>query len=106
VKTEATTGKGVGDLVGEIERFRAHTASAQGLRRRARAEFRLRELLGHRFLHHVERYVLPEGDSTRISIGWRRASSIRTPRPTTSCGGRWDAEADWAATNREGAGES
>jgi len=61
VKTEATTGKGVGDLVGEIERFRAHTASAQGLRRRARAEFRLRELLGHRFLHHVERYVLPEG---------------------------------------------
>jgi hypothetical protein len=44
-----------------VERFRAHTAHDRGARRRARAEYRLRELLGHRFLHHVERYVLPEG---------------------------------------------
>jgi LAO/AO transport system kinase len=59
--TEATTGRGVAELLREIERFRAHTAATQGSRRRARAEFRLRELLGHRFMHHVERYVLPEG---------------------------------------------
>src|SRR4026209_2131455 len=37
VKTEATTGKGVPELVAEIERFRAHTAATLGERRRARA---------------------------------------------------------------------
>src|SRR5512141_281245 len=46
VKTEATTGKGVPELLAAIERFRAHTAGTQGSRRRARAEFRVRALLG------------------------------------------------------------
>ena len=45
-RTEATTGQGVPELWATIEAFRAHTAAAQGSRRRARAEFRLRELLG------------------------------------------------------------
>ena len=62
VKTEATTGKGVPELVAAIERFRAHTAGTQGSRRRARAEFRMRELLAHRFLEHVERTVLSAGE--------------------------------------------
>ena len=47
VKTEATTGRGVPELLETIERFKAHTAATQGSRRRARAEWRLRELLGH-----------------------------------------------------------
>jgi hypothetical protein len=45
-----------------IEKFRQHTAATQGSRRRARAEWRLRELLGHRFLQHVEKNVLKAGE--------------------------------------------
>jgi LAO/AO transport system kinase len=62
VKTEATTGKGVPELLDAIERFRAHTAATQGSRRRARAEFRVRELLAERFVQHVERRVLGAGE--------------------------------------------
>ena len=62
VKTEATTGKGVPELVEQIEKFRAHTASALGERRRARAEFRVRQLLADRFVQHVERNVLAPGE--------------------------------------------
>ncbi len=62
VKTEATTGKGVPELVEQIEKFRAHTASALGERRRARAEFRVRQLLADWFVHHVERNVLVPGE--------------------------------------------
>jgi LAO/AO transport system kinase len=62
VKTEATTGKGVAELVEAIERFRAHTAATLGERRRARAEFRVRELLAHRFVRHVEQRVLAPGE--------------------------------------------
>jgi LAO/AO transport system kinase len=66
VKTEATTGRGVPELLETIERFRTHTEGTQGNRRRARAEWRLRELLGHRFLAHVEGTVLAEGEFDRI----------------------------------------
>jgi LAO/AO transport system kinase len=62
VKTEATTGKGVPELVAEIERFRSHTAAALGERRRARAEFRVRELMAHRFVQHVNDKVLAPGE--------------------------------------------
>jgi LAO/AO transport system kinase len=62
IRTEATTGRGVPELVATIERFRAHTAASQGNRRRMRAEFRLRELLAQRFVQHVERRVLGTGE--------------------------------------------
>jgi GTPase len=62
LKTEATTGKGVPELLDTIERFRDHTRAIQGERRRARAEFRFRELLGRRFMQHVEERVLPPGE--------------------------------------------
>ena len=62
VKTEATTGKGVAELVEAIERFRAHTAATLGERRRARAEFRVKELLAHRFVQHVTGQVLAPGE--------------------------------------------
>jgi GTPase len=62
VKTEATTGKGVPELVAAIERFREHTRGSLGERRRARAEFRVRELLAHRFVRHVEEKVLAAGE--------------------------------------------
>jgi LAO/AO transport system kinase len=62
VKTEATTGKGVDELVATIERFREHSAATQGERRRARAEWRLRELLAQRLVQHVEEHVLQPGE--------------------------------------------
>ena len=66
VKTEATTGRGVPELLETVERFRQHTAATQGSRRRARAEWRLRELLGHKFLQHVEANVLKAGEFDRF----------------------------------------
>jgi LAO/AO transport system kinase len=66
VKTDATAGKGVAELVAEIERFRTHTAAALGARRRARAEFRVRQLLADRFVQHVERHVLAPGELDTI----------------------------------------
>jgi GTPase len=66
VKTEATTGKGVGELLEAVDRFRTHTHAGRASRRRARAEWRMRELLGHRFLGHVENEVLAPGELERI----------------------------------------
>jgi LAO/AO transport system kinase len=66
VKTEATTGRGVRELLETIEKFRQHTAPSQGSRRRARAEWRLRELLGNRFLRHVETSVLKPDEFNEI----------------------------------------
>ncbi len=62
VKTEATTGKGVTELVEAIDRFRAHTAATLGERRRARAEFRVTELLAQRFVRHATGRVLAAGE--------------------------------------------
>jgi LAO/AO transport system kinase len=66
LKTEATTGKGVAELLEVVDRYRAHTQSAQGSRRRARAEWRIRELLGQQFLAHLEREVLAPGEFDRV----------------------------------------
>jgi LAO/AO transport system kinase len=62
VKTVATTGAGVDDLVLAIGRFRDHTRATLGDRRKARAEYRLREILGRRFLQRVEGDVLHAGE--------------------------------------------
>jgi LAO/AO transport system kinase len=66
VKTEATTGVGVPELLELIERFRSHSAGSLGSRRRARAEWRLRELIAQRFVRHVETEVLESGEFERI----------------------------------------
>jgi LAO/AO transport system kinase len=66
VKTEATTGKGIAEVLEAVERFRAHTAASRDTRRRARAEFRVRELLGRRFTDHVEAQVLQPGEFARV----------------------------------------
>lgn len=62
VRTEATTGRGVTELWETVLRFREHPSSQPGQRRRHRAEFRLRELLGHGFLRYVEAEVLEPGE--------------------------------------------
>jgi LAO/AO transport system kinase len=62
IKTEATTGRGVAELWAAIQAYRAQAEQGQHARRRARSEFRLRELLTHRFLQHVEAHVLAPGE--------------------------------------------
>jgi LAO/AO transport system kinase len=66
VKTVATTGQGVPELADAIQRFRDCTASTLSERRRARAEFRVRELLAHRFVRHVEERVLEAGEFEKL----------------------------------------
>ena len=58
VKTEATTGAGVPELWETIRRFRAHAEGTRERRLRARNEYRLRDLLTHRFMEHVEKEML------------------------------------------------
>ena len=66
LKTMATAGKGVGELVDAIWRFREHSAGAQASRRRSRSEYRLRELVAGRFMDHLERDILAEGELAAI----------------------------------------
>ncbi len=89
LRTEATAGKGISELIEAIERFRAATAHEQGTRRRARAGFRLRETLGHAFLQHLEQHVLAPGEFADTSIAWPRWNSTTTRPPRTSCAGHW-----------------
>jgi LAO/AO transport system kinase len=66
VKTVATSGVGVADLVDAIAAFRAHGAQGQLARRRTRSEYRLRELVAKRFMDHLEQTVLSPGDLSAL----------------------------------------
>ena len=68
LKTEATSGVGVPQLMQTIEEFRAHSAPTRATRQRARQEYRLRDLLSHRFMHLVEE-GLPDGELERVVDG-------------------------------------
>jgi len=67
-KTEATTGTGVAELLETVTQFRAHSADARVSRQRVRQEFRLRDLLSHRFMQLLEE-TLPAGELQRIVDG-------------------------------------
>jgi LAO/AO transport system kinase len=56
VRTEATTGKGLDDLIDNIDRFRARSATVES-RRRERAETQLRAILGARLMRQIESRV-------------------------------------------------
>jgi GTPase len=62
LKTVATTGAGVPELVAAIAQFRAYSGDMQATRRKTRSEYRLRELVSHRFMEHLERDVLESGE--------------------------------------------
>ncbi len=62
LQTEATSGKGVAELLAAIRAFRAHSTTERQRRQVARHEYRLRELLERRFLAHVESRVLGPGE--------------------------------------------
>jgi LAO/AO transport system kinase len=73
LKTVASSGRGVSELVAAIGRFRDYAeagASAERRplleRRRARTEHWLRELVSKRFMDHLERDVLASGELTSI----------------------------------------
>ena len=66
VKTVATSGRGVPELLETISRFREHSAASQSVRRRARSEYRLRELVSQRFMDHLERNVLARGELSAL----------------------------------------
>jgi len=66
VKTVATTGAGVAELVAAIEQFRTHAAGTQLTRRKTRGEYRLRELVSQRFMDHLERHVLKAGELAQM----------------------------------------
>jgi LAO/AO transport system kinase len=65
VKTEATAGVGIAELWETIGRYREHSAPQRATRQRARQGFRLRELLAHQYLQHVERALGP-GELDRL----------------------------------------
>jgi len=66
LKTVATSGRGVPELVEAIWRFREHASRTQAARRRTRSEYRLRELVSHRFMDYLERDVLSAGELAAI----------------------------------------
>jgi len=61
LRTEATSGKGIDVLVAEMARFRAEAPDVISRRRRARGEFRLRELLAGAFMRRVHA-VVPDSE--------------------------------------------
>ncbi len=66
VKTVATTGQGLPELVEAIAQFRTHSRGTSAARRRTRSEYRLRELVAQRFMDHLERRVLQSGELAAI----------------------------------------
>jgi LAO/AO transport system kinase len=66
LKTMATAGKGVPELVEAIWAFRDHERGANATRRRSRSEYRLRELVSQRFMDHLQRTVLQPGELGQI----------------------------------------
>lgn len=62
LRTIATTGRGVPELLAEIEKFRLHSSRVQLERRRTRTAFRLRELVSQQFMDHLEHRTLHAGE--------------------------------------------
>lgn len=66
IKTEATTGKGVPELWETIKAFRSHSEAGRVRRLQTRSEFRMRELLTHGFLDHLDKSVLAPGELQQL----------------------------------------
>jgi LAO/AO transport system kinase len=65
VKTEATTGAGVPELWQAIRTFREQTQDRRAQRQRARQEARVRDLVSHAFMTHLER-TLAAGEFEQV----------------------------------------
>jgi LAO/AO transport system kinase len=62
VKTVATTGEGVPELLDAIRGFREHSEAQRSARRRVRSETRVREVVAERLVHYLEKRVLTAGE--------------------------------------------
>ena len=62
LKTVATTGAGVVELMKAIDAFRAHSQSANAARRRERSQNRLRELVSQRVMSRLEQSAWGTGE--------------------------------------------
>jgi LAO/AO transport system kinase len=62
LKTVATSGAGIAELADAIAAFRLHASGSEAARRKTRSEYRLRELVSKRFMDHLEREVLHQGE--------------------------------------------
>jgi LAO/AO transport system kinase len=62
LRTQATTGAGIPEVLEAVDRFRAHSHQDQAARRRVRSEFRLKELLASQFLDYVQQRILSTGE--------------------------------------------
>jgi LAO/AO transport system kinase len=72
LRTEATAGRGVTELLDMVEKFEIHAGARVGERRRARAEWRLREILTRTFMRQLEARLAPgEFDRTLDRIANR-----------------------------------
>jgi LAO/AO transport system kinase len=67
IKTVATTGDGVDEVVSAIERFRYRPESARLERRRASSEGYLEQLIASRFLAHLRQHVLGKGELAALA---------------------------------------
>jgi GTPase len=68
LKTEATTGAGVPEVIAAVDQFRAHSEGERTARRRERQGHRLRDLISHRLLQLAERELAP-GEFQRLVDG-------------------------------------
>jgi len=66
LKTMATAGKGVAELLQTIWAFKDHAQATEAMRRHSRSEYRLRELVSQRFMDHLQRDVLQAGELNAI----------------------------------------
>jgi LAO/AO transport system kinase len=62
LKTVATTGAGVGEVVDAINAFRAHSAATNAVRRRERSQSRLRDLVSQRVMSRLEQSAWGKGE--------------------------------------------
>jgi LAO/AO transport system kinase len=64
--TIATSAQGISALADAVEAFRGRGTLERERRRRARSEYRLRELVSQQFMTHLERQVLDEGELNAV----------------------------------------
>ena len=67
IKTQATTGDGVADLLAALERFRARDDDTRLERRRCREDVELRRLVGEACWSYIDRTVLRPGELAELA---------------------------------------
>jgi LAO/AO transport system kinase len=72
LRTEATRARGVAELWAALQDHRVRSEAGRHDRRRMRGAFRLRDIITHRFLEHVEAHVVEPGEMAALTDGIAR----------------------------------